>query len=66
MSTYTFEQLGPVLVSDLPPLGPVRPGRFGRLRTALARRLGEYSFERALRTAGPGEHSDLIAAQRRS
>lgn len=66
MSTYAFEQLGPVLVSDLPPVGPSRPSLLGRLRTALARRLEEYSFERALRTAGPGEHSDLIAAHRRS
>lgn len=66
MSTYTLEQLGPVLVSDLPPVGPIRPGLLGRLRAALAHRLEEYSFERALRAAGPGEHSDLIAAHRRS
>ena len=59
MTSATFEPLGPVLVSELPPVD-VRPGLLARVRAALALR-----FERALRLAGPNEHSDLLAAARR-
>ncbi|HUR13197.1 MAG TPA: hypothetical protein VM097_01760 [Mycobacteriales bacterium] len=65
MSTYSFEQLGPVLVSELPPVGPLRPGLVSRLCTVAKHRSEERRFERALRVAAPGEHSDLIAAARR-
>ena len=65
MTTFTFEQLGPVLVSDLPPVGPSRPALFSRLRSAISLRLAERRFEAALRHAAPGEHSDLLAAARR-
>ncbi len=65
MSTYTLDSLGPVLVSDLPPVGPLRPGLFRRLAIALRHRIEQTRFEAALRLAGPGEHSDLMAAARR-
>jgi hypothetical protein len=64
MSTSTFE-LGPVLVSDLPPVGPLRPGLLARLAGNVRLRLQERRFEQALRAAAPGEHSDLLAAARR-
>jgi hypothetical protein len=65
MSTYSFEQLGPVLVSELPPVGPSRPGLISRWCSAARQRADEVRFERALRVATPGEHSDLVAAARR-
>jgi hypothetical protein len=64
MTSTTFEPLGPVLVSELPPV-ELRPGLLARLRGHLARRVQERVFERALRDAAPGEHSDLLAAARR-
>lgn len=64
MSTTTFEQLGPVLASELPPV-PAVPGLWQRVRTAVEVRLWERRFEHALRAASPGEHSDLLAASRR-
>jgi hypothetical protein len=64
MTSATFEPLGPVLASELPPVD-VRPGALARFRTALAVRVAERRFERALRQAGPAEHSDLLAAARR-
>jgi len=64
MTSATFEPLGPVLVSELPPVD-VRPGLLARVRAALALRVAERRFERALRLAGPNEHSDLLAAARR-
>lgn len=70
MSTSTFEQLGPVLVSDLPPVRTVRltlsAKAAARVRRAVTARLAERAFERALRTAGPSEHGDLIAVSRRA
>jgi hypothetical protein len=64
MTSATFEPLGPVLVSELPPVD-ARPGVLTRVRATLAHRVQEHRFERALRQAGPGEHSDLLAAARR-
>lgn len=66
MSTSTIEQLGPVLVSDLPPVRAVRLNLAARVREALTARLQERAFERALRTAGPAEHGDLLALARRA
>jgi hypothetical protein len=60
----TFEQLGPVLVSELPPVPPV-PTYWARVRTTFAARVAERRFERALRVASPGEHTDLLAVARR-
>lgn len=56
--------LGPVLASDLPPAGPVRPGLWTRLRGELVVRRDGRAFERALSTAGTAELADLLAAQR--
>jgi hypothetical protein len=63
MSTTSFE-LGPVLVSDLPPV-PARPHPLSALRRRVATRWEERRFERALRQAGPAEQSDLLALARR-
>ncbi len=61
--------LGPVLASDLPPAGPVRPGVWARTRSAVAalhhERRDNRAFERALAGAQGREVGDLIAAQRR-
>jgi hypothetical protein len=65
MSTHTFEQLGPVLVSELPPVRAVRLTLAARVRDALSDRLQERAFERALHSAGHAESSDLIALSRR-
>ena len=65
MSTTTFDQLGPVLVSELPPVAAA-PTFWARVRTRTVARLAERRFERALRQAQPGEVSDLLAAARRS
>jgi hypothetical protein len=62
MTSATFE---PLLVSELPPV-EVQPGLVARLRAQVALRVQEHRFERALRHAAPGEHSDLLAAARRS
>jgi hypothetical protein len=64
MTSTTFEPTGPVLVSELPPV-ELRPGLLTRLRAELTLRMQERRFERALRHAGPAEHSDLLAAARR-
>ena len=64
MSTTTLEQLGPVLVSELPPAAHV-PTAWERLRTVVVARVAARRFEKALRFASPGEHSDLLAASRR-
>jgi len=66
MSTSTLEQLGPVLASDLPPVRAVRLNPAVRVRQALTARLHERAFERALRSAGPAEHGDLLALSRRA
>jgi hypothetical protein len=65
MSTSTFEQLGPVLVSELPPVRTVRLTLAARVRETVTSRLHERAFERALRSAGPAEQSDLLALSRR-
>lgn len=65
MSTSTFEQLGPMLVSELPPVRAVRLTVATRVRESVTSRLHERAFERALRNAGPAEHSDLLALSRR-
>jgi hypothetical protein len=62
MSTYSLE---PFLVSDLPPVGPLRPGLLARLRSHARQRVAEHRFETALRGATPHEQSDLLAAARR-
>ena len=64
MSTTTLDQLGPVLVSELPP-ATAAPSLWAQLMARLTARLAERGFERALRQAQPGEVSDLLAAARR-
>ena len=64
MSTTTFDQVGPVLVSDLPPVAP-RPTLSERVRAAVRVRVWERRFERALRHASHSEAGDLLAAARR-
>lgn len=63
MSTTSVE-LGPVLVSELPPVA-ARPRLLQALRARIAVRWDERRFERALRQAGPAEHNDLLALARR-
>lgn len=63
MST-AFLELRPVLVSELPP-SLARPGLLGSLRARVVRRMGERTFERALRGAGHAEQTDLLALARR-
>jgi hypothetical protein len=65
MSTTTLEQVGPVLVSDLPPAA-YQPTLVERLRAAFQVRVWERRFERALRHASHSEAGDLLAAARRS
>lgn len=76
MSTYTLTtrrrtavtsglDLGPVLVSELPPAPPARPSFWSRLRDELLARRDTRSFERAVQYAGPAEYGDLLAARRR-
>jgi hypothetical protein len=65
MSISTFEQLGPILVSDLPPVRAVRLTLAARVRDAVTSRLHERAFEHALRGAAPSEHGDLLALSRR-
>jgi hypothetical protein len=64
MTSATIEPLGPVLVSELPPV-TMPPSLLSRVRAAIAIRVQERRFEAALRYAAPGEHSDLLAAARR-
>ena len=64
MSTTTFDQVGPVLASDLPPVTP-RPTVAQRVRAAVRERVWEQRFERALRHASHSEAGDLLAAARR-
>ncbi|HUR51256.1 MAG TPA: hypothetical protein VMZ11_03945 [Mycobacteriales bacterium] len=64
MTSATFESLGPVLVSELPPVTPL-PGLVARVRLRATRRVHERRFERAVRMASPGEASDLLAVARR-
>jgi hypothetical protein len=56
----TMTQLGPILVSELPPV-PVQPlhKRVWRIR-----RHRELSFEQALRVARGQERTDLLAQER--
>ena len=71
MSTTTFRNadlLGPILVSELPPLTRIsveRPGLLARLREDLVLRRRARAFDRALGLAGPGEQGDLLALSRR-
>lgn len=65
MSTYSFEKLGPVLVSELPPVGALREGLVARLRHQVQDRVEKRRFELLLRSATSAEHSDLIAVARR-
>ena len=65
MSTTTFEQQGPFLVSDLPALTTVPVSFVTRARTAFARWSEDRAFERALRTADPAMQGDLLALNRR-
>lgn len=65
MTTTTLNQLGPVLVSELPPT-PSQPSLWTRLKNELALRLAERRFEYALHAATPAEQSDLMAAARRA
>jgi hypothetical protein len=64
MSTFTLD-IGPVLVSELPPPLPVRPSAFARYRAELAARREVRAFERAARNVGHAEYADLIAIRRR-
>ncbi len=61
----TLALLGPVLVSDLPPAAPARPGLWSRVRDELAERRDRRAFEAALSSARGSECGDLLAAQRR-
>lgn len=65
MSTFTVEQLGPFLVSELPPVRHLPLTLAARARHALTTRFQERAFERTLRHAGHAELGDLIAASRR-
>jgi hypothetical protein len=78
MSTVTFRRPtpatlldGPTLVSELPAAGttgPVvaeRPGLLQRVRTELAVRREQRSFERALAESGHAQAHDLLALRRR-
>lgn len=65
MSISTMEQMGPVLVSDLPPLRTVPSSLAARLIQAVRHRLQGRAFERALGSAGHNELSDLLAQSRR-
>ena len=60
----TSVELGPVLVSDLPP-APVRPRPLQALRALLVARRQERAFERAIREVGHAQHSELLAISRR-
>lgn len=57
--------LGPVLVSDLPPAAPIRPSLASRLREELEARRDARQFERTLAMAGQSEAGDLLAIRRR-
>lgn len=60
-----FADFGPVLVSELPPVGALRPTLWARLRGDLAARRDARLFERAIRFATPSEYGDLLAMRRR-
>ena len=64
MTSAALEPMGPVLVSELPPV-TMPPTLMARLRTRVATRAQERGFEAALRRAAPWEQSDLLAASRR-
>ena len=74
MSTTSpsMHDLGPLLVSDLPPVtAPITTPltqAYDRLRMAVltrwTARRDRLAFERAVRWAGPSEHTDLLAAER--
>jgi hypothetical protein len=57
--------LGPVLVSDLPPVAAVPAGLLARLKDDLLARRQARTFERAIRNAGHAERHDLYALGRR-
>ena len=57
--------LGPVLVSDLPPAAPLRPSLASRLREELEARRELRQFERSLALASTSEAGDLLAIRRR-
>jgi hypothetical protein len=61
----TVADLGPVLVSELPPVGAQAPGLMARVKDELAARRSMRSFERAVRNAGHSEQHDLLALGRR-
>lgn len=63
--TASFAELGPLLVSELPPAAAVSPSLWSRLRARLTARREARAFERAIRCASPNEHGDLLAARRR-
>ena len=64
MSTTTLEQVGPVLVSELPPAA-YQPSLLERVRAGFRVRVWERRFERALRHASHSEAGDLLAIARR-
>ncbi len=69
MSTLALSRtpdLGPILVSELPPTLATRPSLFARLRADLTASRNGRSFERAVRSAGHNEQGDLLAARRRA
>lgn len=73
MSTTTLSSsidLGPLLVSDLPPAVAPQPTLLSRLldavRADLAARRESRAFYRAVRTAGHDEAGDLMALRRRA
>lgn len=57
--------LGPLLVSELPPALPARASLLARMMVDLSARREVRSFERAIRDVGHNEYGDLLAARRR-
>jgi hypothetical protein len=63
MSSTSLE-LGPVLVSELPPV-PARPRLLQSVLAAITARREERAFERAVRELGHAQQSELLAMSRR-
>ena len=64
MTTTTLDN-GPVLASDLPPVS-LTPRFVDTVRARFTAARDRRAFERAVRFAGPDEHSDLLAQARRA
>ena len=62
---HTSLDSGPVLASDLPPVS-LTPRFVDTVRARFTAARDRRAFERAVRYAGPDEHSDLLAQARRA